>query len=338
MKNNYKIVCNTAAGRRRYMQYLVPQVVCCDIVDRYDIWVNTMDARDLEFFRMLAKQYPKIRLVWQPDGIIDGNNSINAFYKDCCDEDTIYIKLDDDIVWIESGYFEKIVQFRIDNPQYFLISPLVINNQKSTYILQCKDLLPLEKYRRADPFDKILLKSGKFAKELHQWFISNYLTKEQYQNLHCGTYPMGITRFSINSIVWFGRQMKSFGGIVEGDDEEFLSSIKPTLLRQSNCLYGDAIIAHFAFGPQRKQLDATNLLQQYGDYLHEKWKQDPQLKEIDTYVQSCLKTVNEYTEEDIKNLSFPPYKCPIKENKLKRRLIFLWGRILYGKKPYIKSL
>ena len=54
MYNNYKIVCNTAAGRRRYMQYLIPQVICSDIVDRYDIWVNTTDKKDIAFFEMLA--------------------------------------------------------------------------------------------------------------------------------------------------------------------------------------------------------------------------------------------------------------------------------------------
>ena len=336
MKNNYKIVCNTAAGRRRYMQYLVPQVVSCDIVDRYDIWVNTMNIRDIEFFRMLAKQYPKIRLVWQPTGIIDGNKSINAFYEDCCDEDTIYIKLDDDIVWIEPGYFEKIVQFRIDNPQYFVVSPMVINNQKTSYVFQCEGLLPIKRYRRADPFDKILLKSGKFAKELHQWFIDNYLINNEYTKLHCGNYPMGITRFSINSIVWFGSQLKAFGGIVTDDDEEFMSSIKPTQLGQSNCLYGGALIAHFAFGPQRKALDNTDLLNQYGAYLHETWSRDPRLKEIDSYVQHCMKTVDGYTEEECRNLEFPPYKTPVKENKLKHRLRFLWERYLYYKKPYLK--
>ena len=337
MKNNYKIVCNTAAGRRRYMQYLVPLVVGCDIVDRYDIWVNTTNIRDIEFFRLLAKQYPKIRLVWQPDSIINGNKSINAFYKNCCDEDTIYIKLDDDIVWIEPGYFEKIVQFRIDNPQYFVISPLVINNQKSSYILQCEGLLPIEKYRRADPFDKIFLKSGKFAKELHNWFINHYLKNNEYHKLHCGTYPMGVTRFSINSIVWFGSKMKSFSGIVTGDDEEFLSSIKPTQLGLSNCLYGGTLIVHFAFGPQRKSLDKTNLLNQYGALLHERWSKDTKLKEIDTYVQDCLKTVEEYTEEECRSLEHPPYKTPVKENKLKQKIRFLWDRFLYNKKPFLKS-
>ena len=41
MKGNYKIVVNTAAGRRRYLQYLIPFVVSNELVDRYDLWVNT---------------------------------------------------------------------------------------------------------------------------------------------------------------------------------------------------------------------------------------------------------------------------------------------------------
>ena len=51
MFQNYKIVVNTAAGRRRYMQYLIPYIVGCDIVDRYDIWINTHNGADIEFFK-----------------------------------------------------------------------------------------------------------------------------------------------------------------------------------------------------------------------------------------------------------------------------------------------
>ena len=79
MIDNYKVVCNTAAGRRRYMQYLVPQVVASDVVDRYDIWINTTDKQDIEFFRLLAEAFPKINLVYQPDGVVSGISSINAF-------------------------------------------------------------------------------------------------------------------------------------------------------------------------------------------------------------------------------------------------------------------
>ena len=88
---------------------------------------NTHNGADIEFFKQVADRFPVVNLVWQPDGVVNGNASINAFYKDCTEQDTIYFKLDDDIVWMESGLIEKMVKFRVDNPHYFLVSPLVIN-------------------------------------------------------------------------------------------------------------------------------------------------------------------------------------------------------------------
>ena len=54
MYKNYRVVVNTAAGRRRYMQYLIPYIVSSDIVDRYDIWINTHNGADIEFFKQVA--------------------------------------------------------------------------------------------------------------------------------------------------------------------------------------------------------------------------------------------------------------------------------------------
>lgn len=58
---------------------------------------------------------------------------------------------------------------------------------------------------------------------------------------------MGMTRFSINAILWFGDEMRKFDGVVPGDDEEFMSCIYPTKHGMSNAWNGDAIVAHFAF-------------------------------------------------------------------------------------------
>ena len=56
MYRGYKIVCNTAAGRRRYMQYLFPQVLAADIIDRYDVWVNTIgEVREIDESRRTVK-------------------------------------------------------------------------------------------------------------------------------------------------------------------------------------------------------------------------------------------------------------------------------------------
>lgn len=306
MYNNYKIVINTAAGRRRYMQYLIPYIVSSEIVDRYDIWINTHNCADIEFFRKVAEKYPVINLVWQPDGLVNGNASINAFYKSCTEANTIYFKLDDDIIWMEPETIEKMVRFRIENPDYFLVSPLVINNSLSTYLLQIEGKLRLESYCQASASHPILWKSGYFAAELHEWFLENYLSKRRWCDLHIGKKEMAMTRFSINSILWFGDEMKKFEGIVPGDDEEFLSCIYPTMRGMSNAWNGDTLIAHFAFFTQREQLDRQGILKRYGKACIEEWDKDPNMKSINDTIQSILRNVNENEAELMKQPS--PYQ------------------------------
>ena len=312
MYKNYKIVVNTAAGRRRYMQYLVPPIIEADIVDRYDIWVNTHNMVDIEFFKQLAKKYPKVNLVWQPDGIVNGIASINAFYRDCCDEDTIYMKLDDDVVWFEPELFEKMVKFRVDNPEYFLVSPLVINNALSTYLLQVHDKIKLDKYYMSICTERTICHDGWFAADLHNWFMENYLKTNQYKKLYVGKHPMGMARFSINCVLWFGKDMAQFKGIVPGDDEEFLSCIKPTQLGKCNCFNGDALISHFAFGTQREGLDKMDILNRYGYILHEMWSKIPKMKEIDDTVQNIIKYVESKSVE-LEKLQSPYRSVPKKK-------------------------
>lgn len=288
MYKKYKIVVNTAAGRRRYMQYLIPYIVSCKIIDRYDIWINTHNGADIEFFKQIAKQYPVVNLVWQPDGVVNGNSTINAFYKACTEPSTIYFKLDDDIIWMEPGLIEKMVQFRVDNPQYFLVSPLVINNSLSTYLLQSEEKIKLHEYYNSSAIHPILWESGQFASELHAWFINNYLNPQKWDVLHLGKKEMGMTRFSINAILWFGDEMGKFSGVVPGDDEEFMSCIYPTMQGMSNAWNGDAIVSHFAFFTQREQLDKQNILEQYGEILNSEWLHDSTMRDIHQYIQQLM--------------------------------------------------
>lgn len=306
MYRNYKIVINTAAGRRRYMQFLVPNIVACPIVDRYDIWVNTHNCADIEFFKQVAAKYPVVNLVWQPDGVVNGNKSINAFYRYCIEQDTIYFKLDDDIVWMEPGLIERMVAFRVDNPEYFLVSPLVINNSLSTYLLQLEGTLHLDRYYDAYATHPILWRSGNFATEIHQWFIDQFLKTGKYKELHLGKKVMGMTRFSINAILWFGGEMNKIAGNVPGDDEEFLSCIYPTLRGMANAWNGDVIAAHFAFFTQRDKLDQKGILEQYGQIIYNEWHTDKKKARIYDSMRAIIQNVNA-NEKNLKQIG-PPYK------------------------------
>ncbi len=318
MYKNYRIVVNTAAGRRRYMQCLIPYIVSCSIVDRYDIWINTHNGADIEFFKQIAKSFPIVNLVWQPNGVVNGNKSINAFYKTCVEENTIYFKLDDDVVWMEPGLIEKMVKFRVDNPQYFLVSPLVINNSLSTYLLQIEGRLKLDKYYEAGCSHPVLWKSGYFAKELHLWFIEHYLKKNQWRKLYVGKKEMGMTRFSINAILWFGDEMKKFTGIVPGDDEEFMSCIYPTQQGMSNAWNGDAIVAHFAFFTQREQLDKWHILERYEKICRQDFLGNKDLRNFYEEVQSVMQNIQAHEVELMQRPS-PYLSVPVKKS-LKRKI------------------
>ena len=294
MKDGYKIVANTAAGRRRYMQYLIPQVVTADI-DRYDIWVNTTNKEDIAFFKKCAEAFPKIRLVWQPDGQVNGISSINAFYRDCCDEDTIYIKLDDDLIWLEPDFFDKMVTFRIEHPEFFVVSPLVINNMLCVYILQAKGKLKLLRKEYFRPVFNYKVSNGAFAADLHDWFLDK-LEHNTWKELHCGAVPWGLGRFSINSISWFGADYKKWGGIVPGDDEEFQSCIKSTELGLANGVNGDCLCAHFAFFTQRAYLDKQSILERYGSYMTGQWAENSVLGVAYRKITEILSWINRHRE------------------------------------------
>ena len=91
------------------MKLLAPLVLSSGLVDRYDIWVNTDDAGDLAFLEALARLDDRVRLVPLPDGTEPGMGAICEFFRVAQDEDTLYIRLDDDVVWLEPGFFETLL-------------------------------------------------------------------------------------------------------------------------------------------------------------------------------------------------------------------------------------
>ena len=207
---------------------------------------------------------------------------------------------------MESGLIEKMVKFRVDNPHYFLVSPLVINNSLATYLLEVEGKIRLDDYYNSYASHPVLWQSGIFAQELHEWFLDKYLKTGRWEELHLGKKEMAMSRFSINSVLWFGDEMKKFEGMVPGDDEEFLSCIYPTSQGLSNAWNGDAIVAHFAFFTQREELDRMGILEKYGRFCLDSWAKDKTMKDISDKVQIIMHNV-EARHVQLENLP-SPYK------------------------------
>ncbi len=262
MFESYRIVCVTPAGRRRYMSLLAPQVLASPLIDRYDIWVNAPDAGDLAFLDGLARLDPRVRLVRHPDGAPPRIESIGAFHRMALDDDTIYVRLDDDVVWLEPGFFETLLRFRVDHPEYFLVMPLIINNAVCSFLLQLFHKIAATRYIRAICMDEVGWRDPYLALGLHRLLI-DLIDRGEIHRLHIPPREIALNRFSINAICWFGRDLAEIGGQVGEQEEEELSLVIPARLNRRNCFCGDTIAAHFAFIHQRRKMERSGLLEQY---------------------------------------------------------------------------
>lgn len=262
MFKDHKVVCVTPAGRRRYMRLLVPQILASPCVDRYDIWVNTRNVPDIRFLETLTKLDSRVNLVAQPDGKVDGTNSIAAFHQMAMDEGTIYLRFDDDVVWIEPGFFELFLGFRIAHPEYLLTMPLIVNNAVCTALLQRTGRIRTSRPVSMSAWDKVGWKDGPFAKSLHEVFL-NLVEADDWQRLKGGNYPISLARFSINCICWFGGDLAKYPQLIGWNEEEDWTTTSAIATGKANCITGDAIVAHYAFYPQRYQVDSSGLLDRY---------------------------------------------------------------------------
>jgi hypothetical protein len=265
VRDAMKIVCVTPAGRRRYLRLLLPYVLACPGLDRYDLWVNTADPGDLAFLAAVADLDPRIRLVELPAGPPPGAGRIRHFWPLAMEADTLYLRFDDDVVWLSPGFFETLLACRLARPDAFMVAPLVINNALGSFVLQTFGKIAASRGLGPDRFDPTGWHSSSFAESLHRLLLE-ILAAGELGRLDCGRLPISANCFSINCVSWFGRDMAAVGGrFPESEDEEAAAGCTLALRAgRINLLETAAVAAHFAFYTQRLALDASDLLSAYG--------------------------------------------------------------------------
>jgi hypothetical protein len=246
------------------MRFLANYVLSDPRVDEWQVWVNTVDLGDRAWLARLGRQR-KVRLIEPPELQPDGGRTIGQFWRHCADENTIYVRLDDDVVWLEKDFFTKLVAARERNPDAFLVSAMVINNALCTYLLQFTGKVVFSEYLTARCTDPLSWESADFARTLHLWAVDAIAAGEI--PFRFGDYPVAMARLSINAICYFGKDVAPYVDRIGPEEEEFVSCVLPTLLHKSNLITSDAWCAHFAFYPQREQLDKSEVLDAYARLL-----------------------------------------------------------------------
>lgn len=101
-----KLIVVTPAGREKYLRLLSHHVLKSPEVHEWHLWDNCRNDADRAYLRRLAASDPRCKIKTLPnaDGTI---NVIGRFFRFCDDADALYLRLDDDVVFLEEGFLPR---------------------------------------------------------------------------------------------------------------------------------------------------------------------------------------------------------------------------------------
>ena len=259
---DYKVVIVVPAGRRRYMELVLPKLLKeIDIIDEIRYCINTNVPEDIEWMENAAKSNPKITLDKRLGIAPYQGLRLREFWSDLRDPDSIYIRLDDDIVWLEDGFVKKMLDFRIKHQEYLFVLPNIVNNSITDHIHQHIGALDIPETINYDCFSENGVRNGSVVIKKHENFLNHYkkgtLDSYKFNKWILREYE----RISINSLCWFGHSLA--GVEVDPDEENYIACELPKLLQKPNIVNGNVIAVHFAFHTHRDELEKTDILERY---------------------------------------------------------------------------
>jgi hypothetical protein len=269
----------TAAGREEYLSILLKYMVHAKKENEFDewhLWHNTEVQSDIDYIYNLEKEYDFIKVLPFPDketivktcfcdGAIyaDGKmvyaHTIKYFYPiDGVNEDSLYLKLDDDIVFIKKQSIQKIFNYRLKDTEHFLVYGNTINNVAMANIHQNIGVLPSDMGKVSfSPIDKLGLYSGDFVKFTHNNFFEKYdaglLDQYNFEPLVIEDY----VPVAIQAISWRGEDYSKFEGKIPPNehDEVFQAQARPKIEGRKNIIVGDTLFVHYCATTTRPYMD-----------------------------------------------------------------------------------
>lgn len=265
----HKIIVVTPAWRKMYLDILSKYILSDDTIDEWHLWDNCRKESDRIYINELAKDNKKIKIVVEKS--IDWTNkSVNKFYKYCTDDNTFYIKMDDDIVYLPKKFWLLLYTEAIKEKElYSWWSPIVINNSICTYLLNKKDIIKTNTNVTAQAWCSISWKNPIFCENLHNFVIKSIKNKEFEKFNIKENYDLNLVRFSINTIGFFWDYNKKLWEKfcpLNVDDEEYISATLPIITWKSWRLIWNIFVSHFSFFTQEEYLlKNTNILNEYAN-------------------------------------------------------------------------
>jgi hypothetical protein len=292
-KANFKVN-NTYAlvffGRRAQtqilMRFLVKNLkINGGVLDKIVFAVKTKNKEDLEYLDSIMRQ----NKTYFKRVLFPSTKHYREIYLSMEDNDLVF-KIDDDIVFIHDGTFERMLEEYFNDNLLFLSANVVNHPLLSHVHARMMANMPFDQISEFqwtksvnksnldstecqngeyNPFSK-WWKNPKCTVLVHESFLYHALKNELdvYDFKKWDFHHMGYERWSINFVLMRGiyanKMKKMFPNM--DNDEVAISRDMPKVFGKHCFSLGSAIVVHFSYYPQREFLQKTNLLQRYNNF------------------------------------------------------------------------
>lgn len=278
MIDERKVIAWTPYGRRRTYSILIKYLqrdVERGLLDEVWAFMNTDPTGqedDIAYAHELAEQFSWFKLKHRPDGINLGTLPKQRYtglaYREMIDPEAIYLRLDDDVIYLHEDAVENLVRARIEMPAPIAVFPVIWNNAICSHFLQACGKVPTE----WGPVSLFCMDSngwanGAFAVKMHELLLSHIeagtvegLYLYQDFSLQPGT------QFSVSCFASRGEDYAALPkpGVLVPDEEESWHTIhQPLATGRPNIIRGNVIVSHYSFFTQHPFLNETDLLDRY---------------------------------------------------------------------------
>lgn len=278
MFDGYKVVACVPSGRERTMSLLMRHLRANrGLLDGVQLWENvkpfddhtTTAQSDLDWIRSQADDFVAvIPLDDREPPRKPKQLNTGRFYRNTTDADTIYIRFDDDIIWLHPDAIRNLVRYRIAHQEPLAVFATIWNNAIVSALEQEAGNID-QRFGRISLFcmDDIAWKLPEFAPYIHELLLSK-IADGTVEDLYLD--PMLLVtefqrrrgqnmalRFSVSCFAWFGAHMADQAEIIYPiEEEQYISFAYPNLSENYNHLCGDALVSHYSFFTQRPKLDS----------------------------------------------------------------------------------
>lgn len=306
MIKDHKVIAWTPYGREqtvsvlgRYMRREHER----GLVDEWWLCLNTDPEQtdDLRYAYQLARAYPWVKIVQRgPHQVRRRPKQRNTgyFYEQMTDPEAIYLRVDDDIVYIHEEAVERLVVHRIEHEQGVASFPVMWNNAIISWFAQQAGVIPApgtvtplhpvpsivqstpgpDDSRPFDTYtwpavgalycmDPVGWADGRFAVALHRLLLDRVRGGRAEDCFLYQDYQLPLSlQFSVSVFASSGRLYAGLErpGVLVPDEEESWHTVhQPKALGEPNVIVGNALVSHYTFFPQGPVVRSTDVLDQY---------------------------------------------------------------------------